>query len=854
MFKKADEVVGDDGGAIAHAGALTRAARTRVQLGGTRLEATNVKPLDVVGGGESVPIFDAGLPMRKLIAASILPFAEQAPQLGEFANRILNDEQFAKLDLQMGQQVPGLLIGPPQSFEAMFLQPMAAVLLAATGVGAGEKPVMSLREGEAQTFTAIDQDKTLMFLRKGPACSLAADMPAIELSGVVRAISSAASWIWDLLVPDAGAATCGNGTVDPGEMCDHPFICKKPPTSMCPSLTFMMICGRPGWTNACQCQAPTCGDGCFRTAAGEACDKTAVPLGTALWAIGTPGDGFFEPTIGSPTQNYGCPPHLYCKSDCTCSTHSWCGDTSINPGEECDDTVDPAIWPRHGCPVGQTCSGCNCSGAAPAAIPIFDWDVKLPIGTTMNTDGTVREITAVVMKAPLTCNYNGVQDLDTEQCDTATLPDDAAASQVESLCPANDPANPRAVRDDCDMTDCSCNYRLPMCEEGRPGVQCDEYSDCAGDEICDVNCQCVGAVDANAARSTYNDCFIHADTFSSEAAAKVWGEWNAWAKNLTGRSDDLFVEPRQTVSVNCRVAAGSAPEVSDLSLSLSGTPMPDASDNLRPFMVIQSSGSEFIDSGTLIYDEYTQVDTPLRILPVEAVPSQAAQKIKAVVLPNLEAAPELAGTVEAVVPMATTSVAHGTQNTVLVNNMIEHKVYSLIPGQDYSVEIGGEAQTIKAEAADIPEGAGITIHEFKFIVPPHCGGWTGVEGYKGCPNEEDMELDSEAVKTAIEANMAAFEGVPTSAIYTGLPWERHFNYNFNMIQSVYGRAGEAEPAPAELAFGFLASKPQLAGRGGCSCYVAGGSVSANAFAPFVLVMLVPVAGIAIGAVGRRKRK
>jgi len=650
-------------------------------------------------------------------------------------------------------------------------------------------------------------------------------------------------------------AVCGDGIKNGTEQCDP-----AAPSSGadCPSGYFCVVSG----PSACMCQTviipgTTCGNSTLEPS--EKCDGTLFAAGVNCSAYGNPcrdsastdpctccGDGVKQVTAGEecdPMDPFGCGAAavMTCTSDCKCvpptGTGPSCGNGVLDPGESCD-IGNP-------CPAGQYCTvTCDCKD-----VPKLDWDVKLPIGTVMPGH---REGTAVVRKRPVTCNYNGIPgDLPSEECDTAGLTPADAQAQVASVCTS--PPVDGAVADVCDMSDCSCNYDYPWCA---PDAECSASGDCPDGMICSIECVCVADPGESVGETPdpqeilatqQNDCFVHCDTFSTDADAEVYRKWNEEARSWSGRTDDLFCEPEQLVSIVCRVGAGSA--VDDTTLpSLTSSESPLTGTTTLPYMFIQRSGSEFIDTGTLEYKEFTLVDAPVRILPMEG-----ADASKAVVLPNLSSSADLAG-LEGVAPMAVSSVAYGAGGVVQVNNMIEHRMFSLVPGQDYQVTIEGSAQTIKAEGANIPEGAAITIHEVKLRLPPDCASWTGVAGYQGCPNIEDRQFSADAVKSAIEANKAAL-GTSTAAIYTDLPWEQNLNYNYNLIQSVFAAAGESAPPATYVPFGHLAGKPLAMGAGGgCGCNVADGSASMGSIATTIIVLLVPFSGIVAGAIRRKRRR
>ncbi|MFH1830872.1 MAG: hypothetical protein ABH871_08885 [Pseudomonadota bacterium] len=795
-----DTVVSEESNAIANRKDLIL-AQTLVERETEKTEETIER--ERAQPSSPFPFMNMTLPLRKLFTLSL----GEAPEFSRTVKEMETSESYALMEKEISESILSSLIGAPNSLEMIFMHPVAPLLVGGIAetskidLGSEERPNQVIREKMSSGGCSLVADV------------IASDSEAISdiMNKVRNNISAIATWLWDLLVPSAEAAVCGDGVVEAGEDCDSPQICLQvgPPIG-CGFAPIQALCHGPGSATPCKWGCPVCGDGCLT---GEVCDKTAYN------AI-----------------NGGCPPFTTCNPTCTACvpTPPKCGNGALDGNEECDP-------PGKLCPAGQYCTGtCLCA-------PDIAFGVKLPIGTIMPGH---REMTGVLRKGPPKCNYNGVQD-PWEECDVAGLSDAAALAQIQAVCP---PAVAPAVLDDCDMNDCTCDYRQPQCKLGDPNVQCEKYSDCGTDEICDINCQCVpppgaGAVPSGLLAEAFNDCYVHADTFSGDAEAEIYKKINDEFRAVTGRQDDLFAEPEQRVTIVCKIGGASAPNkvASDLSLSLSGDPIPDSVDNVRPYMWIQNSGSEFIDSGTLEFKHFELISTPTRILPMEGI-DPATQKAKSIVLPDLTSSVDLSS-LEGVSPMATTSVAYGTGNTVLINNMLEHRVYSVQPGDVTS------AQTIKAQAGQMPSGSAIVIQEVRALLPPDGASWTGTAGYKDLKPIEERELDGELVKKVLKENMAAISGPPTSAIYTGLPWEPNLNYQFGLVQEVYAKAGDPVPPPVELTVGVLAGKPMMMGRGaGCSCNISSGTLGIGTVLPFLLILAVPVAGVTIARVRRRKVK
>lgn len=613
----------------------------------------------------------------------------------------------------------------------------------------------------------------------------------------------------------SSSGTCGDGTIDPGEQCDSP-----PPD---PCLLMSLVCN----PLTCMCINPTCGDGVL--AGGEECeapgwtcadpDETCLPSlceCVNLKAVKLPW-GQLMPGRREMTA-------VLLMHELGTSGGPDCGNDIVNPGEQCDTLLwpDHTLLPTPSLYMTTVDSQCQASVGPPPSGHIW---------------------------------YD---------CTTACYCASAAQNCLDL--PLSDPAVDCHIDSECGVLGAFCNSSCHCVEPDENCLMfpvppnCHDNTDCAAGQYCYAgDCLChdipPGAEITEDApgmddllASTTNDCEVTCGSFSSDAVAEHYKEWNDEVRSWSGRTDDLFCEPEQKVTVTCRIGAGAATDASAVA-TLSASSAPLEGTTILPYMYIQTSGSEFIDIATQEFKDPHPVEAPMRILPVEGV-DPATQTVKSIVLPDLSAG--LTG-LEGVAPLATSSVAYGAGDVIMVNNMIEHRAFTVVPGEDYTVIVDGSAQTIKAEAVDIATGAAILILETQFTMPPDYASWTGVKGYKGTKLIEDKQLDADAVKAAIEAGKAAFEGVPTSAIYTDLPWEQNLNYSFSVIQSVYGPGDMAAPSPAELQFAFLGGFPAVGRGGGCGCFMADGNVSLGSIAPFFLVILLP-AGIAVGAARRRMRK
>ena len=121
------------------------------------------------------------------------------------------------------------------------------------------------------------------------------------------------------VIPCFVSAKCGNGVIDPGELCDT---------------TDTIDC------NGNTCTASACGDGYMNTTAGETCESGGMDTTTcngALCTAPTCGDAYTNQAVGEACDD-GADTAL-CNADCTAAA---CGDGYANlvAGEACDDAGD----------------------------------------------------------------------------------------------------------------------------------------------------------------------------------------------------------------------------------------------------------------------------------------------------------------------------------------------------------------------------------------------------------------------------------------------------------------------------------------------------------------------------------
>ena len=893
-----DRVLEDDYGAIVHAAALRNAQSSPGATYDTTVDEDLVGDVKAdVNVAKRSPAYylqnasspDFGLPLGNAIVKLLEMAAKENPQFAEQVAKLRESGDLEKFNTTFNEFATAELMGTGSGFftSDILTAAMATEIYASSSLSG---------EGEESN-------------RSSPRCSLVADVPAFDWSKVADKIKAAASWIWDLIVPDAGAATCGPDTVC---LLGVPGGCA--PDEMC---LFDGVA-----TYSCSI-TPSCGDGCILPLAAEQCDPKADHYSQMPAHVNYDDTGPYN----------GCPStHPTCSAaDCMCRNGSVTIPTSPPPNgyidnvnEICDDLPDwgfiikgpnnqpggatnhhpmskcywnkmvcvevaggvglvecrtpycgdnvwqSEVW-RDGTIYHEDCDASDpdspvCAvGACTACKCPFNLGVSLPRGQLMPGH---RETTAVVQMTPkgtslsLCSPPNGAKDPG-EQCDLhGWLPGLAYDAELDTQCSGVIPAGETLI--DCNIN-CLCVSINPACV-ANPTAECTSTAQCqaiyGASSTCDVECNCTGApviTPQPAITSTVNDCFVYGLSYSSEETKEYYKKFNKdMVQPLTGRPDELFVEIGQRFAMVCRFGGGSVMKEADLSL-VSGDIV--SGELYGAYGVWQLKGSILDNRDLKEYMAPQALVSPMRILPVEPM---AAQTIKAMVLPNLSMSPQYAG-FDAAPQLAVTSVASGLTGTTQVNNMIEHRIFSLAPGQEYTIEVGGLAQTVKAQAVDIPEHTAITVHETIILADWDYAPMTGVSGFVVPEGMEESDLyaenrqwDWDAIKAAIAANISESGGVPNSSYAADLPIKQALAnryYGFMFAQSPLVKAGDPELSTMELEAYVLAGPADMSAMGsGCSCYIADGNVTLGSIAPFVLVMLVPVGGIAVGAIRRRRRK
>ena len=209
--------------------------------------------------------------------------------------------------------------------------------------------------------------------------------------------------------------TCGNGIVEPGEMCDTGFLCKE--------ATYEKICKQYGLkfvedencSNECTIKGSDCGNG--KADPGEDCDlgKTENDKGkecTPDCKLPRCGDGYVnsakgeECDMGDVENAKG----IVCTEKCK---FPYCGDGIVSEynGEVCDDGINDGSYGH--CGVGCTSWGPRCGDG------IVDAGKEECDNGAANKDGKYGGCTTSCTWGPR-CGDGIVQEGDNEECDEGT--------------------------------------------------------------------------------------------------------------------------------------------------------------------------------------------------------------------------------------------------------------------------------------------------------------------------------------------------------------------------------------------------------------------------------------------------
>jgi hypothetical protein len=432
--------------------------------------------------------------------------------------------------------------------------------------------------------------------------------------------------------------------------------------------------------------------------------------------------------------------------------------------------------------------------------------------------------------------------------------------------------------------DCTCTPVPPAgsCTTD-PAAVCDGSSSkpCLTGQYCAFDCKCYnqdqqppatggGATtpgDQNTATllsQPEDGCVGTCLTFSSDAMKERITNLNKqYCLDVTGLPGDCICEVEQKMEWTCKVSGAAISKTAAASQpSLSASVAPGNPDYLlRPYMIAQTSGSMPIDPGTWTYQGFEPVKAAFRIAPAANM-AGVAQAMKAqVLLPDLT--DNLFADIASAALPEGADILTSTDGVTLINNAIELSVLTVLPGQQVTLtKSDGSAQTVTVKAQETAPGTAVALYRIKLQIQPDWASWTAVEGFKaGAPNREDRQLSFEELKTTLAAKvgeaktkaMAAGAKAQTvsgvnSSVYADLdvPYDANLHYAFVIAQNT--DAGTKRTGTGV----FVTFGGGGEGGGGCGCDV---SATAPAFVqmlPMLIAVLVPIGGIAVGRVRRRR--
>lgn len=403
-------------------------------------------------------------------------------------------------------------------------------------------------------------------------------------------------------------------------------------------------------------------------------------------------------------------------------------------------------------------------------------------------------------------------------CNPRGTPQAPANCNLDTRCPANDQF--------CDPATCQCR---PECTNVCPTGQ-----------VRTADCQCIQPGDGPVGPVIYgavvaDDCHCFADGFSSEEARKNYTVLNDEYRQVSGKQGDLFGEPEFSVMkcVCCiNNASAKSRTAANLSLSLSGNVLPDEEGNVRPWMLVQVGGPVMED---FTQREFRPASTTLVTQPIRVLPEHPDQAISIpLLLPSVSSLPNFPDPqpMSSLVPVE----IHRGRAVYRLNNMLQHRLLPLERGE--SISVAGRRFDLPAVTTNAPQGApvatnaltvlpdaGYACHVIDFRLPPHEAQFTGVAGGpKNAIPIEQRQLDWGKVKSEIRSRREAQELVGGSLHNidlirpTSISWDPPQNYQFIVVNDVFGKSNEPVPAPQERALVFLGGMPQQHASGtNCRC-------------------------------------
>ncbi|MBI4126991.1 MAG: hypothetical protein HY465_05805, partial [Deltaproteobacteria bacterium] len=545
----------------------------------------------------------------------------------------------------------------------------------------------------------------------------------------------------------------------------------------------------------------------------------------------------------------------------------------------CCPANDPATpIDEHACCVANPCADpTDGLTAEECAVPVVPTPPRLPRGQVMPGK---REITVVVNKRareippdiPPGCS-EGVRPIPAGlEC---TLHSDCGEGNFCGI--------------DCECRDIPGDPPDPhMCGAGPldAGEQCNRDNACALGQICDINCQCVAGPTGPTgpagpigpigpgeppggpvASITSNDqCVWRVKGFSSDETRRLYTKLSDDIRAIRKGSNDYFAEREySSVEAVCCFAGGAAPNVAagQLSLSLSGSPRPDAEGNMRPFAIIQERGPALEDFTASIWrtTEPHVIDEATLIHPVSTAPSLSAAGGD--LLPDL-AAPELFR--ERVVPMTSQYAVNAVtlaSRTTVINNVFSHRAQAVGAGQnlslssDFSVQLPGAATANQAgiDPQLAQAGAGYACHVVSFKIAPDRANVFGIAGGGEGDKQwyiENRQFDFDALKAELQARCASKElagQACTDDELKDLPWDAYSTYQFEVVQAKYQSVAALSTSTEEQG---SASVTVFTGRpsgvdvgGACKCDLTITTPQPLGLVFLMLFAIIPFAGLVV---------
>lgn len=537
------------------------------------------------------------------------------------------------------------------------------------------------------------------------------------------------------------------------------------------------------------------------------------------------------------------------KTNCQCEAIPpdvpLCPNGSVDVGEQCDP-LDPAS-----CSSGQTCKA-DCSACE--EVPITCGNNKKETGETCDgNDGcglnqTCDEGCGMCLN---TCTQVvGLQG--SEECSYLDRLESMGKGEA-TIEPLFQCGSGKICNDQCKCEDIPPEIYCGngVIEIGANGLeQCEVGKGCANPtDVCTAQCTCIPCpncgevakkpieppLDSSMPVRPADDSFVKCEGFSNETMKNQITLNNDMYRQITGRTDDLFCEAGQYVSITSFAKDGARLGAS-------------ASEGVLPYMYVQKSGTELNPMKSDVY-KVLEVNEPLRIMPL---PESSASK--SLVLPQLSSSTisVLGGVTPAAMPAESVQTAVSSGVTT-VNDMYQHFAKAVIP-------------TEKAASAGGTNGANATsvMHYFRMRLPVDYPTHSTLDSFKEALPEgfdetrlyvENRKLDPGSVFAELRARVDSGK-LKTSDINSDLPWDNNLKYDIVLVQDKLKSASTAESSEevASNLFSVLADNGIRAqGGGGCKCNISENAPDTTSYLPLLLLVAMS-SGSLVFARSRAKRR